>query len=115
MKNEIDYNGNTMIPNIILLMQRRLNLTDRELMFFIKCYSINKNIIKDNELDLYSSHATLSRIRKSLKNKGYLDYTTSISKNCDGECRTHGVCYNWAGLINACEIIAAEHSMEKTI
>lgn len=91
--------GFTSLPNRILWMQKDLGLTDRELLFFIKCYSMNKCVVKDSELGIDSSHATISRIRKSLIEKGYLKSNVIISRIEDGTFRTNGISYDWSGLI----------------
>lgn len=90
------------IPNLILDHQRELNLTDKELLFFIKVtHFFKKKFITDNELNMESSRVTLFRIRKNLIEKGYLELKTLYDQSDNGHIKGIGTCYDWTGLITA--------------
>ena len=90
------------IPNLILDYQKELNLTDRELLFFIKVtHFFKKKFITDSELKMESSRVTLFRIRKSLIEKGYLELKTLYDQSDNGHIKGIGTCYDWTGLIIA--------------
>lgn len=95
--------GFTSIPNILLNYQKELDLTNDELLFYIKIYSKNKSKITDEEIGMKNSRTTYFRIRKSLENKKYLKITQLYQKNEKGKIISIGINYDFSGLILACK------------
>lgn len=105
------------IPNMILDYQKQLNLTDKELLFFIKVtHFFKKKYITNNELNMESSRTTLTRIKLSLIKKGYLKTHILYNKREDGKIIGIGTKYDWSGLIeilNKMPMFQNEHASSK--
>jgi len=95
--------GFTSVPNLLLERQVDLGLTDKELLLFIKTgycnYRSRTKRIKDKDLKMISSSATISRLRTELKKKGYLETKVFYVRGEDGKVTGEGVEYDWSGLI----------------
>lgn len=100
--------GFTSVPNLLLEHQEDLGLDDKELLLFIKSIylSYKKEQIKDIELKMISSPATLNRIRRNLKDKKFLQTKIFYEQSNDGKIKGSGIKYNWKGLIDKLREIA---------
>lgn len=94
------------IPNLILDYQDELNLSDAELLFYIKVshfYAENKVNVK--KIVMSASRATKYRIRQQLIDKGYLELIKLSETR---------VIYNWQGLIERLNQIVIKESQNDT-
>jgi len=94
--------GFTAIPNALLDHQGELGITNSELLLILK---VSRNSpewrIHDKDFPGNQSYRTLQRTRKSLRDKGYLDFTTVKHVNNTSDSKkyyTAGIVYNLDGL-----------------
>lgn len=103
--------GYVMISNLLLDYQNELKLTNDEVMFIIKVFR-HKNGYKlhDSILDSTLSTKTLQRRRKSLVEKGYLEYRITKSTDNNGNIITEGIVYDFTALDIALSHLASSIS-----
>ena len=99
VSNYIQRDGFVMVSNLLISYQSELGITDRELMFIIKAIKYKQNYkIHDEQLDPNVSARTLQRCRKSLKEKGYLNYKVWKYTDEKGHIHTEGITYDFSPL-----------------
>jgi len=103
--------GYVMISNLLIDYQNELQLTNDEVMFIIKVFR-HKNGYKlhDSILDSTLSTKTLQRRRKSLVDKGYLEYRITKSTDSNGNIITEGIVYDFTALDIALSHLASDLS-----
>ena len=95
----IQRDGFVMVSNLLISYQSELGITDRELMFIIKAIKHKENYkLHDEQLDPNVSARTLQRCRKSLKEKGYLNYKVWKYTDEKGHIHTEGITYDFSPL-----------------
>lgn len=101
-KDDVLNPGFTILPNTLIDRQCELGITDVELLLILK---VSRNSpdwhIHDNDIPGNMSPRTLQRTRRSLRQKGYLDFTVfrRVNDTDDGkQYYTSGITYNFAGL-----------------
>lgn len=101
--------GYSMISNLLVDYQEELGLDNDEVVFIIKVYR-HKNGYKlhDSNLDSTLSTKTLQRRRKSLVEKGYLQYTVHKSNDSSGNIITDGIVYDLTALDIALAQLSAD-------
>jgi len=94
--------GFTALPNALLDHQGELGITDSELLFILK---VSRNSpewrIHDKDFPGNQCSRTLQRVRRSLKRKGYLNFTVTKhinNTNNDKRYYTAGIVYNLSDL-----------------
>ena len=100
-KNFLYQGGFTMVSNLLFDYQSQLNITDDELLFIIRLYkyaTLKNYKIHDEQLDPTVSSKTLQRRRKSLHDKGLLNYTILKGTMDDGSISTLGISYDLSPL-----------------
>ena len=99
VSNYLQRDGFVMVSNLLIAHQEKLDLTDRELLFIIKCIKHKENYkLHDSQLDPSVSPRTLQRCRKSLTDKGYLQYKVWKYTDENGHISTEGITYDFSGL-----------------
>lgn len=99
ISNYIQRDGFVMVSNLLINYQSELGITDRELMFIIKAIKHKENYkLHDEQLDPNVSARTLQRCRKSLKEKGYLNYKVWKYTDEKGHIHTEGITYDFSPL-----------------
>lgn len=99
VSNYIQRDGFVMVSNLLINYQSELGITDRELMFIIKAIKHKENYkLHDEQLDPSVSARTLQRCRKSLKEKGYLNYKVWKYTDEKGHIHTEGITYDFSPL-----------------
>lgn len=99
VSNYIQRDGFVMVSNLLISYQSELGITDRELMFIIKAIKHKENYkLHDEQLDPNVSARTLQRCRKSLKEKGYLNYKVWKYTDEKGHIHTEGITYDFSSL-----------------
>lgn len=99
VSNYIQRDGFVMVSNLLISYQSELGITDRELMFIIKAIKHKENYkLHDEQLDPNVSARTLQRSRKSLKEKGYLNYKVWKYTDEKGHIHTEGITYDFSPL-----------------
>lgn len=99
VSNYIQRDGFVMVSNLLIAYQSELGITDRELMFIIKVIKHKENYkLHDEQLDPSVSARTLQRCRKSLKEKGYLNYKVWKYTDEKGHIHTEGITYDFSPL-----------------
>lgn len=99
VSNYIQRDGFVMVSNLLINYQSELGITDRELMFIIKAIKHKENYkLHDEQLDPNVSARTLQRCRKSLKEKGYLNYKVWKYTDEKGHIHTEGITYDFSPL-----------------
>lgn len=99
VSNYIQRDGFVMVSNLLIAYQSELGLSDRELMFIIKAIKHKENYkLHDEQLDPNVSPRTLQRCRKSLKEKGYLNYKIWKYTDEKGHIHTEGITYDFSPL-----------------
>lgn len=99
VSNYIQRDGFVMVSNLLITYQSELGITDRELMFIIKAVKHKENYkLHDEQLDPSVSARTLQRCRKSLKEKGYLNYKVWKYTDEKGHIHTEGITYDFSPL-----------------
>ena len=103
--------GYVMISNLLVDYQNQLQLTNDEVMFIIKVFR-HKNGYKlhDSVLDDTISSKTLQRRRKSLVEKGYLEFKVMKSIDDNGKIITDGIVYDFTALDVALSHLASDLS-----
>ena len=103
--------GYVMISNLLVDYQNQLQLTNDEVMFIIKVFR-HKNGYKlhDSVLDDTISSKTLQRRRKSLVEKGYLEFKVMKSIDNNGKIITDGIVYDFTALDVALSHLASDLS-----
>ena len=91
--------GFTMVSNLIMDNQVSLGITNEEFAFIVKIYKNVKGYkIHDSALDPTVSTRTLQRRRKSLKDKGILNYVVYKRRDDAGHIITDGIGYDLSPL-----------------
>lgn len=99
VSNYIQRDGFVMVSNLLISYQSELGITDRELIFIIKAIKHKENYkLHDEQLDPNVSARTLQRCRKSLKEKGYLNYKVWKYTDEKGHIHTEGITYDFSPL-----------------
>lgn len=99
VSNYIQRDGFVMVSNLLIAYQMELGLTNRELVFIIKAIKHKENYkLHDDQLDPSVSSRTLQRCRKSLKEKGYLNYKIWKYSDEKGHLHTEGITYDFSPL-----------------
>ena len=99
MSNYIQRDGFVMVSNLLISYQEELGITDRELTFIIKATKHKENYkLHDDTLDPTVSTRTLQRCRKSLSEKGYLNYKVWKYTDDKGHIHTEGITYDFSPL-----------------
>ena len=81
------------IPNILFDCQDELELSDLELLFIIRIYRFSEGFsVKNERLSLCDR--TIQKTRKSLHEKGLIDYCVKRERKADGTIITKGTTYN---------------------
>ena len=110
------YDGFTMISNLIMDNQVRLNITNEEFAFIVKIYRNVKGYkIHDSALDSTVSTRTLQRRRKSLKDKGLIKYTVYRKRDDSGHITTDGISYDLSPLEEKLQAIHIENLSKKGV
>ena len=111
--NYLQRNGFVMVSNLLFDYQQELGITEAELSFLIKVMK-NKNFaIHDKDLDPSVCTRTLSRRRNSLRDKGYLNFSTIKEQDpITGTFSTSGISYDLTPLEIALQKISDK--IEKT-
>jgi hypothetical protein len=110
------YDGFTMISNLIMDNQVRLNITNEEFAFIVKIYRNVKGYkIHDSALDSTVSTRTLQRRRKSLKDKGLIKYTVYRKRDDSGHITTDGISYDLSPLEEKLQAIHIENLSKKEL
>ena len=114
-KNYIQRNGFVMVSNLLLDYQQELGISELELSFIIKIMK-NKSgyCIHDDQLDPTVSSKTLQRRRLSLKEKGYLNFSTVKEQDSKtGTFSTKGISYDLSPLEEKLQMISDKLEEEK--
>lgn len=97
--NYLQRNGFIMVSNLLIDYQEELGITDDELVFITK---VMKNTsswrLHDSDISKSVSSKTLQRRRKSLKEKGLLEYKTVTITNSLGQKFNDGIMYDLSKL-----------------
>ena len=97
--NYLQRNGFVMVSNLLIDYQEELGITDDELVFITK---VMKNTsswrLHDSDISKSVSSKTLQRRRKSLKEKGLLEYKTVTITNSLGQKFNDGIMYDLSKL-----------------
>ena len=97
--NYLQRNGFVMVSNLLIDYQEELGITDDELVFITK---VMKNTsswrLHDSDISKAVSSKTLQRRRKSLKEKGLLEYKTVTITNSLGQKFNDGIMYDLSKL-----------------
>ena len=112
--NYLQRNGFIMVSNLLIDYQEELGITDDELIFITK---IMKNSsgwrLHDCDISKTVSSKTLQRRRKSLKEKGLLDYKTITITNSLGQKFNDGIMYDLSKLEEKLQSISDKIESEK--
>lgn len=112
--NYLQRNGFIMVSNLLIDYQEELGITDDELVFITK---IMKNSsgwrLHDCDISKTVSSKTLQRRRKSLKEKGLLDYKTITITNSLGQKFNDGIMYDLSKLEEKLQSISDRIESEK--
>lgn len=112
--NYLQRNGFIMVSNLLIDYQEELGITDDELIFITK---IMKNSsgwrLHDYDISKTVSSKTLQRRRKSLKEKGLLDYKTITITNSLGQKFNDGIMYDLSKLEEKLQSISDKIEEEK--
>ena len=112
--NYLQRNGFIMVSNLLIDYQEELGITDDELVFITK---IMKNSsgwrLHDCDISKTVSSKTLQRRRKSLKEKGLLDYKTITITNSLGQKFNDGIMYDLSKLEEKLQSISDKIESEK--
>ena len=112
--NYLQRNGFIMVSNLLIDYQEELGITDDELIFITK---IMKNSsgwrLHDCDISKTVSSKTLQRRRKSLKEKGLLDYKTITITNSLGQKFNDGIMYDLSKLEEKLQSISDRIESEK--
>ena len=112
--NYLQRNGFIMVSNLLIDYQEELGITDDELVFITK---IMKNSsgwrLHDCDISKTVSSKTLQRRRKSLKEKGLLDYKTITITNALGQKFNDGIMYDLSKLEEKLQSISDRIESEK--
>ena len=112
--NYLQRNGFIMVSNLLIDYQEELGITDDELVFITK---IMKNSsgwrLHDCDISKTVSSKTLQRRRKSLKEKGLLDYKTITITNSLGQKFNDGIMYDLSSLEEKLQSISDRIESEK--
>lgn len=99
MSNYLQRDGFVMVSNLLITYQKELQITDRELNFIIKVTKHKENYkLHDDQLDPGVSARTLQRCRKSLTDKGYLNFKVWKYTDEKGHIHTEGITYDFSPL-----------------
>ena len=99
MSNYLQRDGFVMVSNLLITYQKELQITDRELNFIIKVTKHKENYkLHDDQLDPGVSTRTLQRCRKSLTDKGYLNFKVWKYTDEKGHIHTEGITYDFSPL-----------------
>ena len=112
--NYLQRNGFIMVSNLLIDYQEELGITDDELVFITK---IMKNSsgwrLHDCDISKTVSSKTLQRRRKSLKEKGLLDYKTITITDSLGQKFNDGIMYDLSKLEEKLQSISDKIESEK--
>lgn len=99
ISNYIQRDGFVMVSNLLIQYQKELGITNRELMFLIKVMKHKENYkLHDDVLDPTVSSRTLQRCRKSLSDKGLIDFKIWKYTDEKGHIHTEGITYDLMNL-----------------
>lgn len=105
--NYLQRNGFIMVPNLLIDYQNELGITDDEMLFLIKIMKNTANWrLHDSDISSSVSTKTLQRRRKSLKDKGLIDYKTITVTNSLGQKFNDGINYDLSKLENKLQEIS---------
>jgi len=97
--NYLQRNGFIMVSNLLIDYQEELGITDDELVFITKIMKNTSNWrLHDCDISRAVSSKTLQRRRKSLKEKGLLEYKTVTITNSLGQKFNDGIMYDLSKL-----------------
>lgn len=114
MSNYLQRDGFVMVSNLLISHQEELGITDRELTFIIKATKHKENYkLHDDTLDPTVSTRTLQRCRKSLTEKGYLNYKIWKYTDDQGRIHTEGITYDFSPLEEKLQQISNSIAEEK--
>lgn len=114
MSNYIQRDGFVMVSNLLITYQTELEITDRELTFIIKATKHKENYkLHDDQLDPTVSPRTLQRCRKSLTDKGYLNYKVWKYTDDKGHIHTEGITYDFSPLEEKLQQLSNSIAAEK--
>ena len=101
--------GYVMVSNLLIDYQDRLGITDDEFNFIVKVLRHKSGFkIHDANLSSTVSTKTLQRRRKSLVEKGYLEYRIIKSNDSSGNIITEGIVYDFTALDIALSQLASD-------
>ena len=99
VNNYIQRDGFVMVSNLLIKYQQELEISNQELTFLIKVMKHKENYkLHDSQLDPTVSERTLQRRRKSLKEKGLLEFKIWRTRDSEGHIKTEGITYDLSKL-----------------
>ena len=114
VSNYLQRDGFVMISNLLISYKEELGLTNKEVMFIISVMRHKENYkLHDEELDPTVSSRTLQRRRKSLKEKGLLNFSIWRSSNEQGQFMTEGITYDFTPLEEKLQELSNKIAQEK--
>ena len=114
VSNYLQRDGFVMVSNLLISYKEELGLTNKEVMFIISVMRHKENYkLHDEELDPTVSSRTLQRRRKSLKEKGLLNFSIWRSSNEHGQFMTEGITYDFTPLEEKLQELSNKIAQEK--
>lgn len=99
VSNYLQRDGFNMVSNLLIDYQQKLGISNTEFNFIIKATKHKENYkLHDDQLDPTVSTRTLQRCRKSLTEKGYLNYKVWKFTDEKGHIHTEGITYDFSPL-----------------
>lgn len=97
--NYMQRDGFVMVSNLLITYRAQLGISNKELLFIIEVMKHKENYkLHDEVLDPTTSSRTLQRRRKSLKEKGLLNFKIWKFTDVDGHIYTEGITYDFSPL-----------------
>ena len=99
VSNYIQRDGFVMVSNLLITYREELGISNKELLFIIEIMKHKEDYkLHDEVLDPTVSPRTLQRRRKSLKDKGLLNFTVWRHSDENGHIYTEGITYDLSPL-----------------
>ena len=114
VSNYIQRDGFVMVSNLLITYREQLGISNKELLFIIEVMKHKEDYkLHDEVLDPTVSPRTLQRRRKSLKDKGLLNFTVWRHTDENGHIYTEGITYDLSPLEEKLQEISNALAAEK--
>jgi hypothetical protein len=114
VSNYIQRDGFVMVSNLLITYREQLGISNKELLFIIEIMKHKEDYkLHDEVLDPTVSPRTLQRRRKSLKDKGLLNFTVWRHTDENGHIYTEGITYDLSPLEEKLQEISNALAAEK--